>query len=80
MNVYSGVTYQEYAGSHLSNNGLDNHRVFNYTPTSVTNGFFVTRKPSSFVTDITISISLSNIKLEVCEVQLLNEGGVYLIL
>ncbi|XP_065834650.1 cell adhesion molecule DSCAML1-like isoform X3 [Oscarella lobularis] len=76
MNVYSGVTYQEYAGSHLSNNGLDNHRVFNYTPTSVTNGFFVTRKPSSFVTDITISISLSNIKLEVCEVQLLNEGSI----
>ena len=80
MNVDNGVTYKVYAGSHLSNDGFDNPRVLNYVSAQTLAQARFTIRPSSFVSDITITVNLSNITLEVCEVQLYIEGGVYLIL
>ena len=79
MNIYSGVTYKEYAGSHLSNDGLDNpERVF-YASAKDGHAQYFTRRPSSFVRDITIvqDESFVNETLQVCEVRLLQEGRVY---
>ena len=79
MNLYPGAVYDFYAGSHLSNNGTDNRKIFSYDKaTTVVNA--KTLILSSFVRDVTIVqvTASSSTKFEVCEVQL-QQGGFLLI-